>query len=382
METFALVLSVLSFLLCISVAVDAFPGFRRLTRLDTVLPGPDPLPSVSVVFGARDEETSLERAVRSHLGQDYPDYEVIAVDDRSSDRTPDILAKLARQDTRLRVIRVEELPTGWLGKCNALRRGSEMARGDWLLFTDADIVMDPTVLRRAMALTMRARLDHLTIAPHARMPGPLLQTFTASFGLFFSMFARPWKVSDPASSAHAGIGAFNLVRADTYRAIGGHEKVRLSPDDDMRLGKVIKNAGFRQGFALGQPLIAVDWYRTLPALVHGLDKAAFAGLDYSVIKTGLATLAQILLFVWPLAGLFLGGWTALFCAGSCLCFTTLYLDQAGLHRLPAWTVALFPVCCAIFLWILWSSAFTTLARGGIDWRGTFYPIDDLRKGLI
>jgi hypothetical protein len=231
-----------------------------------------------------------------------------------------------------------------------------------------------------MALVLRTGLDHLTIAPYAQMPGALLQAFTASFGLFFSMFARPWKIPDPRSAAHAGIGAFNLVRAKTYRAIGGHEKVRLRPDDDMRLGKVIKNAGFRQGFALGQSLITVELYRTLPELVRGLGKAAFAGLDYSVIKTGLATLAQGLLFVWPLVGLFLGGWTVVLCAGSCVLFATLYLDQARLHRLPKWTAALFPICCAIFLWIIWRSAFMTVSRGGIEWRGTFYPLGELRRG--
>jgi glycosyltransferase involved in cell wall biosynthesis len=381
METVALVLSVLSFLLCLAVAADAFPGFRRLTRLEDVPPAPDPLPRVSIVFGARDEEVSLERAVRSHLALDYADFEVIAVDDRSSDRTPEILARLARQDARLRALRVEELPGGWLGKCNALWLGSAAARGEWLLFTDADVVMDPTILRRAMALVMRHGLDHLTIAPYAQMPGILLQAFTASFGLFFSMFARPWKIPDPRSSAHAGIGAFNLVRAEAYRAIGGHEKIRLRPDDDMRLGKVIKSAGFRPGFALGQALIAVEWYRNLPALVRGLSKAAFAGLDYSLIKTVMATLVQVLLFLWPLAGLLWGGWTALFCVGSCLLFTTLYLDQARLHNVPVWTAILFPVCCALFLWIVWSSALKTLSRGGIEWRGTFYPIGELRKGL-
>lgn len=382
MDALPFVLSVLSFLLCLGVAVDAFSGFRRLTRLEDVAPAPDPLPRVSIVFGARDEEASLEEAVWSQLSQDYPDFEVVAVDDRSSDRTPDILARLSRKDARLRVIRVDELPPGWLGKCNALRRGSEVASGDWLLFTDADVVMDSTVLRRAMALARRAIFDHLTVAPYARMPGPLLQAFTASFGVFFSMFARPWKVTDPASSAHAGIGAFNLVRTEAYRAIGGHEPVRLSPDDDMRLAKAIKKAGFRQRFALGQGLLRVEWYRSLPALVRGLDKAVFAGLDYSLVKTALGTLAQVMLFLWPVAGLLLGGWPALFSAGTCLLFTALYLDQARLHGLPPWTAALFPVCATIFLWIMWSSAFKTLARGGIEWRGTFYPLEELRKGLV
>jgi hypothetical protein len=236
------------------------------------------------------------------------------------------------------VLRVEALPPGWLGKCHALRQGAKAASGDWLLFT-------------------------------------------AAFGLFFSLFVRPWKIMDPTSAAHAGIGAFNLVRAQAYRAIGGHERVRLRPDDDMRLGKALKQAGCRQGFALGQALIHVEWYRSLPALVRGLDKATFAGLDYSLGKTVLGTLMLLVLFLWPVVGLLCGGWTAILCGGACIVFTLLYLDQARLHNISGWTGGLFPVCCLIFVWILWSSAIKALVRGGITWRSTFYPLWELRRGV-
>ena len=158
--------------------MEVLRGFRRLMRLETVLPGTGALPRVSIIFGARDEQEAIEEAVRSHVAQDYPDFEVIAVDDRSVDRTPQILAQLARETTRLHVLRVEEIPPEWLGKCNTLRRGAEVASGDWCLFTDADVAMESSVLRRAMALAIHAGLDHLTIAPYAQMPGPLLQAFT------------------------------------------------------------------------------------------------------------------------------------------------------------------------------------------------------------
>ena len=187
-------------------------------------------------------------------------------------------------------------------------------------------------------------------------------------------------MADPASAAHAGIGAFNLVRAEAYWAIGGHATVRLRPDDNMRLGKALKQAGFRQGFALGQPLLRVEWYQSVPALVRGLDKGVFAGLDYSVIKTGYATVVPVFCFLWPIVGLCWGGWTAWICTGICLLFAVLYRDQVALHALPTWTVVCFPVCGALFLWILWHSAYTTLRRGGIEWRGTFYSLGNLRRG--
>ena len=171
---FPFILSVVSFLLCCGVAVDVLRGFRRLTRLEHVAPGTGDLPRVSIIFGARDEPEAIAAAVRSHVAQDYPDFEVIAADDRSSDRTPQLLAQLARETAHLHVLRVEALPPGWLGKCHALQQGAEAASGDWLLFTDADVVLEPSVLRWAMGLALHAGLDHLTIAPYARMPGPLL----------------------------------------------------------------------------------------------------------------------------------------------------------------------------------------------------------------
>jgi cellulose synthase/poly-beta-1,6-N-acetylglucosamine synthase-like glycosyltransferase len=143
---FPFILSVVSFLLCCGITVEVLRGFRRLTRLEHVAPGTGALPRVSIIFGARDEQEAIAEAVRSHVAQDYPDFEVIAVDDRSSDQTPQLLAQLARETTRLHVLRVEALPPGWLGKCNALRRGAEEASGDWLLFTDAWVAAGMLVL--------------------------------------------------------------------------------------------------------------------------------------------------------------------------------------------------------------------------------------------
>ncbi len=378
----AIGVSALVLLAVVALALEVFPGWRRLTRLEGVAPAPDPLPRVSIVFGARDEEAGIERAVRSYLVQDHPDVEVIAVEDRSTDRTPEILARLSAASDRLRVIRIDALPAGWLGKCHALQRGAEVASGTWILFTDADVVMEPSVLRRAIALVERDGLDHLTVAPFAHMPGRLLESFTASFGLFFTMFTRPWRIPDPASSSHVGIGAFNLVRASGYWDAGGHVSIRLSVDDDIRLGKVLKRAGLRSALALGQALIHVDWYPDLRALVRGLEKGVFAGLDYSLVKAASVTLGQVVLFLWPLAGLLAGSWATALCAVALFVIGVLYVDQARVHDLPVWTVVLFPVCCVIFLWILWRSIVRTLARGGLDWRGTFYSLRELRGGLV
>ena len=379
----ALGLSVVMLAVAVAVALEVFPGSRRLTRLEDVPPAEGTaLPRVSIVFGARDEAVGIERAVRSHLAQDYPGLEVVAVDDRSTDGTPEILARVAAGTDRLAVIRVDTLPGGWLGKCHALQLGAERAGGEWILFTDADVVMEPSVVRRAIALAAHDGLDHLTVAPYARMPGWLLQSFTAAFGLFFTMFTRPWRIPDPTSSSYAGIGAFNLVRREGYLAAGGHAAIRLSVDDDLRLGKLLKRSGLRSALALGQTLVHVDWYPNLGALVRGLEKGVFAGLDYSLLKAAAGSVGQVALFLWPLAGLLAGGWTTAVCAATCLVIGALYVGQARAHGLPAWTVALFPVCCLLFLWIQWRSVVRTLVRGGLDWRGTFYSLRELRGGLV
>src|SRR5262249_45072247 len=141
---------------------------------------------------------------------------------------------------------------------------------------------EPTVLRRAVALMEHDALDHLAAIPLVRVPGFALSAFVAAFGVFFCVYARPWKASDPRSQSHIGIGAFNLLRSSVYTAVGTHRAIAMRPDDDMKLGKLVKKAGFRQDVVLGRSLLVVEWYATLGELVDGLMKNAFAGVNYSM----------------------------------------------------------------------------------------------------
>lgn len=214
------------------IAVDVFSGSRKLRFLREVSAVlPERPPRVSLIAAARNEERNIEAAVRSLLKLDYPELELILVNDRSEDRTGVILDQLAREDGRLCVLHVAELPPGWLGKNHALWLGSRQARGELLLFTDADVLMRPDVLRRAVHLLESAGLDHLAATPEARMPKLLLNLFMAAFGFVFGVFTRPWQARDPKSPRHIGIGAFNLVRAEAYARVGGHRTIALRPDD-------------------------------------------------------------------------------------------------------------------------------------------------------
>ena len=178
MHIVLLTLAAATLLFVAGFGIDIFLGNRSTAFLrDIPVDSPGPTPRISVVIPARDEQRGIRQALQSVLAQNYPDVEYIVINDRSTDRTGSILAEMARQDARLRVITISELPAGWLGKNYALYTGAEAASGDLILFADADVVMDRTVLARAAAYMRRQQLQHLAILPEIRMPGVLLGMF-------------------------------------------------------------------------------------------------------------------------------------------------------------------------------------------------------------
>lgn len=341
-------------------------------------------PFVSVVVAARDEAHTLEPALRSLLRQRYARLEVIVVDDRSRDGTGALLDRRAREHApRLRVLHLHALPDGWLGKNHALQRGAALARGELLLFTDADVLMQPTTVARAVAYLERERLDHVAVAPELRMPGLLLELFAGTFALFFSQYARPWKARDPKSRAHVGIGAFNLLRASAYHAAGAHRPIALRPDDDMMLGKLLKRHGARQDVLFGRSLIAVQWYASLGEAVRGLEKNTFAGLGYSLGAVLAASAALLLLNVWPFLALVLtrGAAWALN-AATVAVVLLLFAGSSRASGARPWLGVAFPLGSLLFVYIVVRAAVLALRRGGIRWRDTHYPLHALRANRL
>jgi cellulose synthase/poly-beta-1,6-N-acetylglucosamine synthase-like glycosyltransferase len=262
-------------------------------------------PRLSIIVPARNEEQGVRTAVQSLLRQDYPALELIVVDDRSTDRTGAILAALAGEHpARLRVLTVTELPAGWLGKNHAVWLGARESSGAWLLFTDADVVFDPTCLRRAMAYAEAQRLDHLTMSPRLLAHGYWLNAFVNFFLYAFTVFGRPDLANDPKSQVGVGVGAFNLIRRSAYERIGTHLAISLRPDDDIKLGMRVKLAGLRQRLLNGADVLSVRWYATLGAAIRGLEKNSFAGVEYRVSRTlsAVALLAGLLAAPWRSSG--------------------------------------------------------------------------------
>lgn len=365
------------------IAAELLIGDRRLIALRDVPAGSAPLPKVSILVAARDEERHIEAALSGLLRLAYPDYELIVVNDRSTDGTGAILARLAADNPNLRVLTVAELPEGWLGKNHALWLGASQARGELLLFTDADILMAPDVLTRAVTLLERERLDHLALTPRMVLPGTLLPIFGLGFIFFFSLFARPWQARNPRSHCHIGIGAFNLVRAAAYRAVGGHQTIRLRPDDDLKLGKILKKSGYRQDLACAPEFLAVEWYSSIGAAVRGLEKNAFAGTDYRIWLAVSGVAFQLVACVWPyLAVLLTSGPTRWLYAGVVALLTALLAHAARRHGANPWHALGFPLAALLFCWVVLRTMLLNLAQGGIRWRGTFYPLDQLKKNRV
>lgn len=339
----------------------------------------DALPAVSVVIPARNEERNLEHALQSVLDLDYPDLEIIVVNDRSTDATGAILAKMLARDARLAVVTIDDLPAGWIGKPHALHVGAQRARGAFILFTDADIVFHPSALRKAVAYAQANGFDHVTLIPEGTMPGSFLTTVSATFGMFMFIIFKPWKARDPQSRRYMGIGAFNLIRASVYRVLGGHEPVALRPDDDLKFGKLVKDDGYRQDVLNGRGMVSVEWYRSVAELIDGLMKNMFAGMRYNVSLVIAATLAALVMHIWPWIGVWMtGGWPRAGYAVTIVMMIISFGVTMGPFGVKFWQGLLLPLTIGLLVYIQCRAAALALWRGGIVWRGTFYELRQLK----
>jgi glycosyltransferase involved in cell wall biosynthesis len=339
------------------------------------------LPKLSVVIPARNEERKLEGALRTVLGQDYPHLEAILVNDRSTDGTGRTMEHLTAGRGDATVIQVEELPEGWLGKNNAIHVGTERASGDWLLFTDGDIHFHPAAFRRAIAYAEERSLDHLTLVPELKLSGYWLRGVVAFFYTAFLVHRGYYKANIPSSEMGVGIGAFNLIRREAYDEAGGYKALAQRPDDDLALGGRVKKLGLRQELALGHGLLEVEWYASLGEFFCGVEKNSFAALGYSVPKVVFYAAEIPALTAWPFAAAFFAsGPTAALYTGSVAAQVATFAVCNRFLRGRVFLLALgYPACALLFSYALLRSALLALARGGIYWRGTFYPLSLLKE---
>lgn len=394
---------------------------RRLSEVGSDLPAAGRLPSLSIVITARDEAPAIEATVRRALAQAYPRLEVIAVDDRSTDGTGALLDRLAAEwaaagesgtggiaadgaagdrtaggpprggavaRTRFSVIHVLEIPSGWLGKCHACVVGARQAGGDLLLFLDADVTLErDDLLSRVAGWMERERIDHAAVFPDLRPVGLLQAGLLSAFEQAMLFASRAWEMDRDRPRGGAGVGAFNLMRRAAYERIGGHSLLRMEIADDYKMGMLLKESGARQRLLHGEGLVRCPWHRGTAATIRGLEKNLFAGVEYSVVAVLWQSALAILTYAGPPAlALALGRtapwlWLPLAAQVASLALVARGAGERLGHRWPL-LMAMAPLSVTLLLAAVWNSTLTTLRHGGVRWRGTFYPLAELRRGAV
>ncbi|MBI2677846.1 MAG: glycosyltransferase [Candidatus Koribacter versatilis] len=346
---------------------------------------PQGKPRLSVIVPALNEQEAIGACLGSLLEQDYDNLEVIAVNDRSTDSTGDIMEKIrvARRPSAaafdLKVIHITELPPGWLGKPHAMWKAAAVATGEWLLFTDADVMFRSDSLRRAVAYAESEHADHLVLAPTMLALTVGERMITAMIQM--AMIAlRPWKVRDPKSRAFLGWGAFNMVRRRAYEGIGAMEPLRLQVVEDMELGRRIKRAGFASRFATGPQLVQIRWGRGALGPVRNLTKNAYAGLGFRWWLALALVLATLAFHVVPFFAIwFAPGWTKLGFAIELAGLFWIYFRLRKLYNINPAYFFLNPVAGSLMAYAMLRSLVVTVRQGGIIWRGTKYSTEELRR---
>jgi glycosyltransferase involved in cell wall biosynthesis len=354
--------------------------WRSLDSVVARLPEPAVWPKVSIIVPARDEEAKIDAAMRSKLAIDYPQLELIAVDDRSQDATGVLLDRLAAADPRLSVVHLDSLADGWLGKSHAMHVAASRATGDYLLFTDADVFFAPNLLRKAVTMCESRGLDHLALAPRLESTGYFEKAVELYFVVMLCIASQPWLVRTGWRMSYVGVGAFNLVRRRAYTQCGGHTTIRLDVLDDVKLGKLIKQTGLKQDVLDAGEGVRVRWQDGYWGVVRGLEKNGFAIFDYSLVKLSVGTVFMSLASLFPYCAVIL--WPDL--RGLGFLFAIVFIHGAaafGAFRLGFGMSASLglPVAAVTMIFTMWRSAYLTLVRQGVRWRDTFYPLSLLRE---
>jgi glycosyltransferase involved in cell wall biosynthesis len=344
-------------------------------------PGAEPWPRLSVVLAACNEEATLEPALRTLLTASYPALEIVVVNDRSTDTTGAILDRLAAEDDRIVAVHLESLPDGWLGKVHALERGTEIASGELLLFTDADIHFSPGSLERAVAKLERERLDHLSLLPNLIGGSLLLQATISAVAGALVLGAETILRWHPRMAL--GVGAFNLVRRDALAHAGGFAPLKMEVVDDSGLACLIQRTGGRCDWIAAPTAISLTWYPTVGEMMRGLEKNLFGLMAaWSGWRAAAVTLAMATFSIGPWLTLLPGplehGWIfGLAAYLSLIGPVTLLKVRFGFPVLPS---LLNPIGQLLILFFFLRSSVLCLLRRGIVWRGTHYPLAQLRAG--
>ena len=374
--------------------VRKIPELPNLSSLDWDR-GPIGLPTLTVVVPARDEAEKIAATLDALLLTDYPALRILVVDDRSTDATGKIVdgyvveeqGKQGRQGEQgtakarpvLEAIHVTELPLGWLGKTHAMEVATRHSDSEYLLFTDADVLFSPSILRRAMAYAEASEADHLVVLPTMQVQSRGEGIVLGFFQMLGMWASRLWRVSDAQSVRDfVGVGAFNLVRRSALEQIGGWAPQRMVVLEDVTLGRRMKIAGMRQRIAFAPGLVLVHWAAGALGLMRVMTKNLFSAMNFRpLLLLGMCVWVAVF-FLGPLAGL--GWWPTLIPSLLMLaCVGAIYRTMGEVSWIDARYAWLYPLGALAFLWALLRSMVVVLWQGGVVWRGTHYGLRELRR---
>jgi chlorobactene glucosyltransferase len=362
-------------------------------HLDIVVeltPPPSNPPLISVCVPARNEERNIRRCIEGILNQDYPNIEVIVLDDRSTDSTPQILADIASRDSRLRPISGSDLPAGWAGKPHALFQASASARAAddaWLCFIDADTFLSPETLSSCYNKATETKADMFTIMTFQILGSFWEKTVMPLVMTALSVGFSPRKVNDPKTKDAIANGQFILIKRSIYDAIGGHESVKDQIVEDKAISEQVKWNGYRLIVADGMKVAKTRMYTSLPEMWEGWTKNIYLGLRdqvgllwLGVFGAFLAVVASLFLPVWPLLGAFWfsngGGWMAITVIVEALLLWgyLIYMRArvATNMNISPWYALTTPLGAGVFGAMMFTSAWKVVSRTGVTWKGRVY----------
>jgi chlorobactene glucosyltransferase len=350
-------------------------------------PPPANAPLISVCIPARNEERNIRACVEAVLAQDYPNLEVIVLDDRSTDATPTILTDIASRDARLHSISGSDLPKGWAGKPHALFQASASARGEWLCFVDADTFLSPTTLSSCYVKALATQADMFTIMTFQILGSFWEKTIMPLVMTALSVGFSPRKVNDPNKKDAIANGQFILIKRSTYDSIDGHVSVKNSIVEDKQISEQVKWNGHRLIVADGMQLVRTRMYTSLPEMWEGWTKNIYLGLrdEPALMALGifgafLTMTVALILPAWPLLGSYWylnnGGWLAMtvIIESLLLWAYVLYVrvQVATKLEISPWYALTTPLGAGVFSAMMFTSAWKVISRKGVTWKGRVY----------
>ncbi len=348
---------------------------------------PDPAPLISVCIPARNEERNIRACVEAVLAQDYPRFEVIVLDDRSTDSTPGILHSHAAQNDKLKILSGADLPIGWAGKPHALFQAARSARGEWLCFIDADTFLSPETLSSVYTKATNTHADMFTIMTFQILGSFWEKTVMPLVMTALSVGFSPRKVNDPSTRDAIANGQFIFIKRLVYDAIGGHESVKDQIVEDKAISEQVKWNGYRLIVADGMKVARTRMYTSLPSMWEGWTKNIYLGLSdrpglllLGAFGASLAVIAALFLPAWPLLGLW---WTfhgggfmgAAVAAEAILLWAYLLTVRATVaHKMEIsrWWALSTPLGAGVFAGMMLTSAWKVLSGQGVTWKGRVY----------